>query len=223
MVIFFNCIEQPNGQTVSAIQHVIMHRVPYTNFGTHESIVFQFVVSVDDDNRAGIRWMELRKTDEEPWSIYQQGTHAPDDEFNRFMGSIAQDHVGNILMGYTIGGPDKPFSLAYTGRLANDPLGQMTVTEYEFAEGLSHNNTVRWGDYAAMSVAPNGTDFWFVGEYRKESEWGTKIMYLARIRRDTNDVGPQAIVQPQNSGYLTDAETLTVAVRNYGYNAQSEF
>jgi hypothetical protein len=218
----FDCIDQPNGQSVSAIQHVIMHRVPYSNFGSHESIVFQFVVSVDETNRAGIRWMELRKTDEEQWSIHQQGTHAPDDEFNRFMGSIAMDQLGNILMGYTIGGPDKPFSLAYTGRLANDPPGQMTITEYEFAEGLSYNNTVRWGDYAAMSVSPNGADFWFVGEYRKEAQWGTKIM-STRIRRDTNDVGPQAIIQPQNSGYLTDAEPLTVAVRNFGYDAQSDF
>ena len=218
----FNCISQPNGQTVSALQHVIMHRAPYNRFSGHESIALQFSVDVDGNDRAGIRWMELRRSGNEAWQLYQEGTHAPDDAHNRFMGSLALDHKGNMLLAYTLGGPEKEFSLAYTGRLANDPLGVLTIDEYEFATGLSSSNNQRWGDYSAMTVSPqNGTDFWFTGEYMKADQWGTKIM-STRITRDSNDVGPQAIITPQNSGYLTDAEVVEVAVRNYGYKPQHD-
>jgi len=217
----FDCLPHPSGQLVSALQHVIMHRVPYMNFGSHESIVLQFAVDVNGEDRAGIRWMELRKNDGGTWSLYQEGTHAPDDPHNRFMGSIGMDRNGNILLAYTLGGPEKEFSLAFTGRLANDPLGEMTVEEYEFATGLSSGITQRWGDYASMSIHPgNGTDFWFTGQYMQTNQWSTKIM-MARVNRDSNDVGPQAIITPQNSGYLTDTETLEVGVRNYGFKPQS--
>jgi hypothetical protein len=218
----FSCLPHPSGQLVSALQHVIMHRVPYINFGTHESIVLQFVVDTDGNNKAGIRWMELRREGNNPWYVYQEGTHAPDDPHNRFMGSIGMDLNGNIMLAYTVGSIEKAFSLAFTGRLSGDPLGEMTIEEYEFATGLSSGTSERWGDYASMSIDPaNGTDFWFTGEYRQEEQWGTKIM-MARINRDSNDVGVQQILNPQNSGFLTDSEPLTVRVRNYGFKPQSD-
>ncbi|MCB0570063.1 MAG: T9SS type A sorting domain-containing protein [Phaeodactylibacter sp.] len=220
---FTNCIPQPNGNKVDALQQIILHRVPYINFSSHESITLHFAVDVDGSDRAGLRWMELRKTGNAPWSLYQEGTYAPGDGNSRFAGGISMDRSGNILMAYTAGGPNKALSLRFTGRLANDPLGEMTINEYEFATGLSSQNSSRWGDYATMSINPaNGTDFWFTGEYMgNNGAWRTKVM-MARIRRDTNDIGPQALVQPQSSGYLTDAEPIKVAVRNYGYAAQHD-
>lgn len=219
---FFDCIPQPNGVRVDALQQIILHRVPYLNFGNYESMVMHFAVDVDGSDRAGLRWMELRKSGAGPWMLHQEGTYAPDDGHSRFAGGIAMDFNGNILMAYTTGGPSKPLSLRFTGRLANDPPGEMTITEYEFAQGLSSQNGSRWGDYASMSVNPaNGTDFWFTGEYMgNNGAWRTSAM-MARIRRDTNDVGPQALAQPQSSGYLTDAEPIRVAVRNYGYAPQA--
>ena len=90
----------------------------------------------------------------------------------------------------------------------------MTIDEYEFATGEGINFNARWGDYASMSVDPGDqVTFWFTGEFMQGSQWGTKIM-SALLRRDSNDVGIQAIIQPQNSGYLTDNETVNVAVRN---------
>lgn len=220
---FFDCIPQPNNVRVDALQQIILHRVPYLNFSSYEAITLHFAVDADGNNRAGLRWMELRRTPGEEWSLFQEGTYAPEDGHHRFAGAISMDYNGNILMAYTTGGPDKNLSLRFTGRLANDPLGEMTINEYEFAEGLSSQNGSRWGDYAAMSVNPaNGTDFWFVGEYMKANgAWGTKAM-MARIRRDTNDVGPQALLAPRTSGYLTDAEPIQVAVRNYGYSPQTD-
>lgn len=214
---FFDCIEQPNGQRVDGLQDIILHRVPYLNFGNHESILLHFAVDTDGNDRAGLRWMELRRPSGGEWSIYQEGTYSKDDGLSRFAGAISMDFNGNILMAYSVGGPTRDLSLRFTGRLKDDPLGEMTVEEFEFAEGLSSSTANRWGDYASMAIDPlNGTDFWFTGEYMGDSgQWKTKIL-AARLRRDSNDIGVRALVQPQNSGYLSNAETVQVAVRNTG-------
>lgn len=220
--IFF-CLAQSNGSLVSALQQVLMHRVNYRNFGTHESIVLNFVVDVNGNNLGGIRWYELRKPSGGEWMIHQEGTHSPDNN-HRFMGSIAIDAGGNIGLGYSVMGPDKHLSLRYTGRKENDPPGQMTVEEYEFATGLSYHEGYRWGDYAMMSVdESDGQTFWFTGEYMTaNSEWGTKIVSF-HIRKDTNDVGPAGLLTPQNSAFLTDSEQVQVAIKNFGLEPQSNF
>jgi hypothetical protein len=216
----FNCIDQGNGSLISALQQVIMYKVPYRNFGSHETMVLNFSVDVNGMNQAGIRWVELRRPLGGDWTLRQEGTHAP-DELHRFMGGINVDGAGNLLLAYSVTG-DSRLSLRYSGRLANDPLGELTIDEYEFAAGAGPYGFFRWGDYSAMSVDPSDqSTFWFTGEYMKSSLWGTRIMNTF-IRRDTNDVGVQALIQPQNSGYLTDSETVTVAVRNFGYNDQHD-
>lgn len=219
----FDCIAQPDGSTISVLEQVIMHRAQYRNFGSHESIVLNHVVDVSGNDQAGIRWYELRRVGTGPWAIYQEGTWSPDGD-HRFMGSISMDFVGNILLAYSVTGPDQLLSLRFTGRLANDPLGEMTIDEYEFGTGLSLNPLFRWGDYSCMTLDPiDQRTFWFTGEYMMDNGlWGTKIM-KAYIKRDTNDVGPQALVQPQSSGYLTNAESFKVVLRNFGYAAASNF
>ncbi len=219
----FNCLTDSDGNTVSSLMHVLMHRVQYRNFGSHESMVLNHVVDVDGNNLAGVRWYELRKVTGGEWEIYQQGTISPDNN-NRFMASIAMDAAGNIGLGYTIMGPDHDYSLAYTGRRSSDPLGEMTVDEYIFAEGLSTNPFTRWGDYSMMSVdEDDGRTFWYTAEYMREnSEWGTKIVSFV-LRRDTIDVGPLSIVTPQNSALLTNAETVEVEVKNFGLTGQADF
>ncbi len=219
----FNCLTDAGGNTVSALMHVIMHRVQYRNFGSYEVMVLNHVVDVDGNNLAGVRWYELRKPSGGQWEIYQQGTVSPDDN-NRWMASIAMDAAGNIGLGYTIMGPDNDYDLAYTGRRSSDPLGEMTVDEYIFAEGLSLNPFIRWGDYSMMTVdETDGRTFWYTGEYMKENnEWGTKIVSFI-LRRDTIDVGPLSILTPENSAFLTNAETVEVQVKNFGLEGQSNF
>lgn len=220
----FDCIPQPDGSTLSALEQVVMHRASYRNFGTHESIVLNHVVDVDGNNLTGIRWYELRRTGGGDWEIYQQGTYTQPDGNHRFMGSLAMDLNGNILMAYSVTGPNQMLSLRLTGRLANDPLGEMTVEEYEFGTGLSINPLNRWGDYASMTVDPiDQRSFWFTGEYMMDDNaWGTKIM-KAFVQRDSNDIAPSAIITPKNSGYLTNAEPVKVALRNFGYKPAVDF
>jgi Secretion system C-terminal sorting domain/SprB repeat len=219
----FNCLAQSNGSLISALQQVLMHRVNYRNFGTHESMVLNFTVDVDGNNFGGVRWYELRKPFGGQWEIYQEGTQSPDDN-HRFMGSIAMDAAGNIGLGYSVMGPDKHLSLVFTGRKVDDPLGQMTVDEYEFATGLSFHLGNRWGDYSMMTVdESDGRTFWFTSEYMKNNaSWGTKIVSFI-INRDTIDVGPTGLVTPENSAYLTDSETVQISIKNFGLEPQTNF
>jgi len=220
----FNCIPQMDGTLVSALQQVVMHRAPYRNFNAYESIVLNFSVDVNQSNQSGIRWVELRKTPGQPWSLFQEGTWAPDDQ-SRFMGSIAMDSGGNILLGYSVTGSQTLLSARFTGRLSGDPLGQMGgIEEFEIGTGQAINYFSRWGDYANMVVDPlDDQTFWFTGEYMKGPDlFGTTIM-SARVERDSNDIGAVALTTPQNSGYLTAAEPVSVAVRNFGHLPQSNF
>ncbi|MBR9922585.1 MAG: T9SS type A sorting domain-containing protein [Bacteroidetes bacterium] len=212
----FDCITQfgENG-TLSALQQVIMNRIQYRNFGSHESIVLNHSVDVDGNNTGGVRWYELRKMSGGDWEIYQQGTVSPDDD-GRFMGSIAMDGSGNILLGYSVTSANKPLSLRFTGRYAGDPPGEMTIDEFEFAPGEDEYFGFRWGDYANTCVDPDDdATFWFTGEYMKEDIWGTKIMRTV-LRRDSNDIGSFALITPQDSEFLTATEEVKVSIRNFG-------
>jgi hypothetical protein len=59
-------------------------------------------------------------------------------------------------------------SMAFTGRLASDPLGQMT-----FGETIAYTGTGtqgsgcgnRYGDYSETTLDPDGITFWHTGEY----------------------------------------------------------
>jgi hypothetical protein len=115
---------------------------------------------------AGVRWYEIRRK-EGVYSLYQQGTFNP-DSVNRWMGSIAMDKKGNIALGYSVSDAVsvKP-GIRYTGRLAGDPLGQMTLGEATLIDGtgvqLTTNN--RWGDYTSLNLDPDGCRFWYTNEY----------------------------------------------------------
>jgi Secretion system C-terminal sorting domain/SprB repeat len=176
---FAGCFAQPGTTTtLMPIREMMMYRVQYRRFPTHESIVLNFVTDVGSD-RGGIRWCELRKTTGS-WLLYQEGTFAPADGLNRWMGSIAQDKHGNIALGYAVGSSTKFPSLRITGRKASDPLGQMTEPETEVATGTNSSTSNRWGDYFHMAVDPvTDENFWFNGMYSTGGVlWRTRVAHF---------------------------------------------
>ena len=133
------CIPQP-GTTVK-IDHLgyrqrPLFRLAYRNFGDHESLVTNQSVSAGNGPNgevSGIRWWEIRNPNSGP-VIFQEGTYAPGitDGIHRWMGSIAMDGQGNIALGYSAANNANPAvfpSVSYTGRLAGDPPGVMTLGE----------------------------------------------------------------------------------------------
>jgi hypothetical protein len=143
-------------------------RLAYRNFGTHESLVTnQSVEAVT--GIAGVRWYEIRSPLAGP-IIYQQGTYAPGatDGIHRWMGSIAMDGSGNMALGYSASSGTMFPSIWYTGRLVDDPLGEMPQGESSIKEGTGSQTGGgnRWGDYTAMHVDPtDDCTFWYTNEY----------------------------------------------------------
>ena len=144
-----------------------MHRLAYRNFGTYEALVTNQAVEALP-GVAGVRWYELRRTNG-VYSIHQQGTYAPNDGVHRWMGSIAMDRNGNMALGYSVVNATTVYpGIRYTGRLAGDAAGQMTVAEQTVINGSGVQTTLnsRWGDYTSMNVDPvDDCTFWYVNEY----------------------------------------------------------
>ncbi|HFC00494.1 MAG TPA: T9SS type A sorting domain-containing protein [Phaeodactylibacter sp.] len=218
----FACIPQMGGGGIDGIPEIPMFQPHYRNFGTHESLVFNFLVNANtpSDIIAGIRWVELRKQGGGDWTLYQEGTYAPDDGLHRFMGAIAMDGNGNIGLAFNVSSPDIFPGLRFTGRRASDPLGEMTIEEYSLIEGASTNTSSRWGDYAHMTIDPtNDRTFWFTGEYRGANMTNTRIAAF-ELRKDTTDIGVSALNTPQSSLDLTATETIQIEVKNFGLDTQ---
>ncbi|MCP9485921.1 MAG: hypothetical protein MSC30_08670 [Gaiellaceae bacterium MAG52_C11] len=143
------------------------HRLAYRNFGSYETLVTNQSVEALP-GVAGVRWYEVRRVDG-VYSIYQQGTYAPGDGVHRWMGSAAMDRYGNIALGYSVvNGTNVYPGIRYTGRLAGDPAGQLTVAEGTIVDGSGVQTTLnsRWGDYTSLNVDPvDDCTFWYVNEY----------------------------------------------------------
>ncbi len=177
-----SCIPQSGTTNLVDIQSYRqrpLHRLAYRNFGSHQSLVTNQSVEAPGPF-AGVRWWEIRSPNVTPL-IYQQGTYAPADGLHRWMGSAAQDSAGNMALGYSTSSATTFPSLAYTGRLAGDPLNTMPQ-----GEGVIHTGTgsqtgggQRWGDYSSLNVDPtDDCTFWFVSEYvpvTSERGWQLRI------------------------------------------------
>ncbi|MEO8285073.1 MAG: S-layer homology domain-containing protein [Chloroflexota bacterium] len=157
----------------------LMFRLAYRNMGSYESLVANF--TVDAGAYLGVRWLELRNPNGAV-TLHQEGTFAPADNTDRWMGSAAMDRQGNIAVGYSASSTTVYPSLRYAGRLAGDPLGQLAQGEATlFAGSGSETNASapRWGDYSDLTVDPvDDCTFWYTNEYFAQTgprNWRTRI------------------------------------------------
>ena len=176
----FDCARQPGtSQRIDVVSEWPMHRFPYRNFGSHESMVGTFTVGGGlGEVGAAIRWFELRKAGF-GWTLYQQGTFDPGDGHDRFMGSIAMDGAGDIALGYTVSSSTLFPSIRYATRAPGDPLGTLQPEAVLVDGGGSQNASNRWGDYSAMSIDPlDDCRFWYTNEFYARTaatSWRTAV------------------------------------------------
>mgnify|MGYP005841384869 CR=1 FL=1 len=203
-------IKQPNTtQRLDGLGAMIMNRLAYRKFDSHESMVTNHSILVQPGgggsyDRVGVRWYEFRKTDD-VWELYQEGTFAPDDGTHRWMGSAAMNANGDIAIGYSVSNDEDVYpSIRYTGRKDGDPLGEMTIEEIELKSGTSSQNSFgRWGDYSCLNVDPeNDTVFWYTNEYNGWRTWIASFD-LGGITGATSEAGEDAFICV-NDQYTTE-------------------
>jgi hypothetical protein len=192
------CVRQPGTATqLDAVGDRFMHRLAYRNFGDHESLVVTHTVQTGAPARAAPRWYELRNSPGQTLAtanpvLAQTGTHSPDATF-RWMGSAAQDQLGDLALGYSASNAAALHpSLFYVGRSWNEPVaGAMSFTEGALFTGLGSQTTFvprgsttpqplsRWGDYSALTVDPSDDcTFWYTNQYQAADgafNWHTRV------------------------------------------------
>lgn len=221
----FSNLTQPGGGTpIDALQATIMNQAQFRKFAGHNSAVFNFVVDTDatSGERAGVRWFELRQAgDGQPWSIFQEGTYTSPNNKHAWHASMMMDVQGNIGMGYSgmTVDPNDPnpvqVSSFYTGRFAADPLNTMTIAEELIAAGNANIPGLRYGDYSKIDIDPvDDKTFWFINEYMNSGR--KDVVGVFKIAPNfNNDLGVVNLVTPV-TGTLTNAETVTVDIFNFG-------
>ena len=172
------CVPQPGlTQQLDSLGDRLMFRLSYRNFGTYESLLVNHSVQIrSSSNQTGVRWYEIRNPHGAP-TIAQQSTFAPDSSRYRWMGSIAQDKQGNMLLGYSVSSSTLFPSIGYSGRQAGEPLNQLE-SEFVSTFGTGSQTMNRWGDYTSVAIDPaDDCTFWYVNEYllTTGSSWHTRI------------------------------------------------
>ncbi|HSG68353.1 MAG TPA: GEVED domain-containing protein, partial [Bacteroidales bacterium] len=171
-------INQPGtSQTLDALSTRLMYRLQYRNFGSYEVMLTNHTVNVGN-GQAGVRWYEFRN-DGSGWELYQEGTFAPNDGDDRWMGSVAMNGNGDIAVGYSVSSTNTYPSIRIAGQTAaNSGTGVLDVAETSIKEGSASQTGVnRWGDYSMMSVDPvDDATFWYTTEYSNGGwNWRTQI------------------------------------------------
>jgi len=166
----FSCVPQSGSAVrLDPLNEIAMWRGVYRRFATHESYLGSFAVDVNGADLAGVRWFELRRSGGGAWSLFQEGTYAPQDggaDEHRWNSSIAMDGVGNIALGYSTSGTGMNPGIRYTGRRAADPAGTLPQGEDVLFNGSAPTASLRWGDYSALVVDPaDDCTFWYTADY----------------------------------------------------------
>ena len=222
---FSNLVQPGNGRKikVDALQATIMNQAQFRKFGSHNSAVFNFVVDTDASSRkrAGVRWYEFRQSgDNQPWSLYQEGTYTSPDNKHAWNASLAMDGQGNIGLGYTSMSTSASSSTVYigsyyTGRLSSDPLGTMTMMEGTIASGTGRIPGTRYGDYSKIDVDPSDdSTFWFIDEYYKSGRKGVVGAFQVQA-------GPIDTENPSNPTNLV-ANNITSNSATLNWNASTD-
>jgi hypothetical protein len=167
---------------LDGIGGVPMFRAQWRQWTGYRTLLINWGVYLSSTQRT-IEWMELRQNVATgAWSIYQQSAYTPDAS-TRWVGSMAMDDNGSIALCYAKSNSTSIYpSLAYTARLASDPLNIMTFSETMAATGSGVQTGVnRFGDYSQTSIDPSdGTVFWHTGEYFVGGNIATRI-YSFRV------------------------------------------
>jgi hypothetical protein len=189
------CIPQQQGSGLASLGDRLMYRLAYWNDGVSSHVLpnagrlpsqhwYVNHVTTASGGQAGVRWYEFRAPVHTVTisniTLFQSGTFAPDSNY-RWMGSIAQDKMGDIAMGYSLAGSTIWTSIGATGRVPTDPLGQMEAETVIVPGTGSQGEQNRWGDYSSMAIDADGCTFWYAQMYDtapNSQDWQTRVVSM---------------------------------------------
>jgi hypothetical protein len=132
-----------------------------------------------------IRWAQINLATA---SVVQSGVLASDGDY-RFHPDLAVNACDDMAVGYTKSNSSSFPSVFYAGRQGTDPLNTLQAeTQIKAGEinytSFETSSPRRWGDYTGMTIDPDGTTFWYLGEYSKNTgttsgRWGTYIASMS--------------------------------------------
>ena len=210
------CIPQlGTNEQLDSLGDRMMYRLVYRNLGTASSPDEVLVANQSVDavgTQVGARWYELEHSGTAGFAVKQEGTWAPSDGNDRWMGSIAMDKAQDIALGYSVSSSLINPEIAFTGNdpSAGDPSGILEA-ETSIINGTgSQTSYNRWGDYSSMSVDPtDDCTFWYTNEYLQATgnfNWSTQI---APIRFSSCPTLALSVVGPSGSSPDPASQTVT--------------
>jgi hypothetical protein len=164
----------------------IMTPVVYQNRNETESLWADHTIILNDPNgptATAIRWYQFDVTGGNfpATPIQQEDWSNGNDGLWRWMPSIAVDQNGNTAIGYSTSSENTFPSIRYAGRLATDPLNDLSQGEAIMTDGHGSQTGSfgRWGDYTMTTIDPgDGISFWHTNEYyltTSDGDWSTRV------------------------------------------------
>lgn len=178
-------LQPPPGEKLDSQSDRLMYRAAYRVLGSRASLVVNQTVRVSPAGAPYLGGVRVHELVDDGSGFYVRGssTVAAEDG-SRFMGAAAQDHEGNLAVGYSTGSAEKPPSVFYTGRLADDPPGVFRNEGFlVVGTGVQTAFGFRWGDYSGLSVDPSdGCTFWITNQYYSlQSQNESPFGWLTRV------------------------------------------
>ena len=231
------CIAQPGtANQLDTLGSRLMYRLAFRNRGGVESMMVTHSVDPDGAGARGaaLRWYEIRNPLGNPADavianrpvIFQNGTYDPGASGDRWMGSIAMDGAGNMMIGYSVanaGTALKP-SIAIAGREVGDALNTLQTEILALTGTGSQTGTLtRWGDYTTIQVDPSDDrTFWFINQYLSADgsfNWRTRIVSYAFPLANTFSINDVALTEG-SSGSANASFTVTRTINTSASSVQ---
>jgi hypothetical protein len=148
-----------------------------------------------------VRWAQINPVN---GSIVQAGVVAGSGQY-RYFADVAANHCSDMVIGYTKSSTASYAGIWVAGREGADPPNTIqgeTLMKAGEAPYYSFepSSPYRWGDYTGFTTDPNGRDFWYLGQYSKNTphpytNWGTFI----GCYKPTSCSVPSSAVRPSDS------------------------
>ena len=177
------CVPEPSTAVthnyIDSVGDRLMQRLTYRNFGAgaYQSWLFSTTSQVGSTplSQTGIRYYELRNV-----GTGNTGIITHNDGNYRFMPSVAQDHVGNMAVGYSISGTSMHPGIAASYLNLQKRTAQTEITLWDGT--ADEENAFTWGVYTSMTVDPvDDCTFWYVNEYFDTNQIGNAVDWQTRI------------------------------------------